>query len=159
MGNFINKEFEIVPINWGNHKLVAKDTHSNTINLNELEEYPNCLYQVYGNSIIYGENKLLYIGQTNAFKRRLIEHIETDFNRILNLSFIIGRFEDENCNSKEILKLIENILICYVKPAYNSTNIKDIHPLSKEKSILILNKGYRGSLPLECSNYWWPKKE
>lgn len=151
--------FEIITIDWEKPILVANDTYAeaDTIVFEkhfDKDNYSNCLYQAYGNSIIYGFNKLLYIGITNNLLNRSSQHIKSDFNRILNLSLSVGKVTTEN-NKPIDLKIIESILICYLKPSYNSDNIKDIYTKSKEKRILILNKGNRGALPLECSNHWW----
>ena len=153
----MKKEFEIIAINWLPPMHIAYDTYleAKTINLNKLENSKNCLYQAYGDSMIYGKNKLLYIGKATDFISRLNNHITTDFNRILNLTITIGKFDKDITIEEHLLEMIENILICYVKPSYNSASLKDIHLPSKKTPILILNKGNRGSLPLECSNYWW----
>lgn len=150
-------EFKTIAINWQPPKQIAHDTYIEwkTINFDQLKIPQDCLYQAYGNSIIYGENKLLYIGQTIDGTRRLRAHLKNKFNRILNLSLTVGEFDNKNQVENQ-LELIENILICYVKPSYNSASLNDIHIASKKTRILILNKGNRGSLPLECSNYWWP---
>jgi hypothetical protein len=153
--------FKVIKINWDNHKQIAFDVfrERKTIKLDEFEEYKDCLYQIYGKSIIYGENKLLYIGQTNNLKSRTNKHLNLEFNRVINLSLTIGKIEVNDSSPTVKLELIEGILICYVKPSYNSANINNIPRISKTDQILILNKGYRGSLPLECSNYWWLSPE
>lgn len=146
-------DFNIIKVNWLDKK---------TYDLNSLsseQEYSNCLYQAYGDSPIYGSDVLLYIGQTNSFRRRTEEHLKSDFNRINNLKLIVGELnfqEYQNLTTSEVLDISESILITMLKPSYNSSNIKDTNFKAKEGiKFLVLNLGNRNSLPLELSNYWW----
>lgn len=146
-------EFKIIKVNW-----LEKTIYSHESLLNELNN-ENCLYQAYGDSPIYGRDVLLYIGQTNNFIRRTEEHLKTDFNRINNLSIIIGELDYLDLNKNQIknaLDISESLLITMLKPSYNSANIKDTSKLLKlEDKYIILNLNNRGSIPLEVTNYWW----
>ncbi len=142
-------EFKIIKVNWLEKKvydLKSIDQESN---------FDNCLYQAYGDSPIYGRDALLYIGQTNNFKRRTVEHLKSDFDRINNLSLIVGEL-DTTIPISDALDICESLLITMLKPSYNSSNIKDTGARAKQsEKYLILNLNNRGVLPLEVSNYWW----
>jgi len=141
--------FKIIRINW----LEKKDYRLDSINGEQ--NFENCLYQAYGDSPIYGRDALLYIGQTNNFKRRTVEHLKTDFSRINNLSLIIGEI-DTHIPISDALDISESLLITMLKPSYNSSNIKDTGELlKKDNKFLVLNLQNRGVLPLEVTNCWW----
>ncbi len=160
-------EFEIVSIDWSDSAIKIQDVfkkETTTAELRNFKDKTDCLYQVYGDSIIYGRDKLLYIGLTSNLSRRTNSHLETDFSRITNFSLLLGEIRwntlsnekfKEAGNRGESLKILESILITYAKPSYNSDNIKDIYPKSRNYNILIQNHGNRRDLPLECSNSWW----
>ena len=144
--------FDIIKVNWLDKRRYNLDS------LVKEPDFKDCLYQAYGDSPIYGRDALLYIGQTNGFIRRTSEHIKSDFNRINNLSLIVGRIETDeaaNLTVPEAMKVAEVLLITMLKPSYNSSNIKDIVQTAKTNKYLILNFGNRNALPLEVSNYWW----
>ncbi len=135
----MQKTFEIIPIKW--------------TDCNQDDTETNCLYCAYGDSPIYGQNVLLYIGRTTQeLVERNKQHLRTDFARINNIRLKKGVFEDSQ-TANEIIETAESLLITMLKPSYNSSNIKN--SLFKEKLYLILNKGNRGVLPLEVSNIWW----
>lgn len=148
-------EFNIIDIEWSKTKIVEDVFNFKKEDLEEIENKEYCLYQAYGDSPIYGRDKLLYIGQTKSSLRRTIEHMKSDFNRILNFSLYIGEIRFEESKREGILDISESILISLLKPSYNSSNVKDIRQVAKDESYLILNKGNRGAIPLECSNIWW----
>lgn len=149
-------EFNVIEIEWSKIS-ITEDVFE--FNSDEVEiKVPNCLdclYQAYGDSPIYGRDALLYIGQTNTADRRTLEHVKSDFNRILNFSLYIGQLNPAKQEFENILNITESVLITLLKPSYNSANIKDIRSIAKTEPYLILNKGNRGALPLECSNIWW----
>ena len=150
----MEKSFMLIEINWFEKKIL--------INNDNLKEIPqkDCLYQVYGDSPIYGRDVLLYIGRTNDPSRRITDHINTDFSRINNRLFYFGQIEEKCVNPDypmdKLLKIAESLLITMLKPSYNSSNIKDTgEPLKGESKYLLLNLKNRGALPLEISNIWW----
>jgi len=146
-------EFDIIKVNW----LDKRRYDLNSVVHNP--DFADCLYQAYGDSPIYGRDVLLYIGRTNSFIRRTLGHLKSDFDRINNLSLIVGQIEideENNLNVEEAMSVAETVLITMLKPSYNSSNIKDLGQKAKAKKYLILNFGNRNALPLEVSNYWWP---
>ena len=145
--------FKQIWINW---------TKKISIDKNKLKEISqeDCLYQVYGDSPIYGRDVLLYIGRTNNPSRRITDHIKTDFDRINNLSIYFGHIDekckDSNHEMKKLIEIAESLLITMLKPSYNSSNIKDTGELLKKgNKYIILNCENRGVLPLEVTNIWW----
>jgi hypothetical protein len=143
----------IIRFNW---KEKISITNENRDDVGKRYTNLNCLYQVYGNSPIYGNDALLYIGRTNNFEQRLEQHLNSDFMRIPNLSIIVGKIDKECNDVPNFLEITECLLITMLKPSYNSFNVKDTGAkLKKGIKYLILNCGNRGDLPLEISNYWW----
>ena len=136
----MEKTFEVISIKWDDCKQDDKELH--------------CLYCAYGDSPIYGRDVLLYIGKTSQeLAERNKQHLKTDFERINNLSFRKGVFENGINHNDDIISKAESLLITMLKPSYNSSNIKNYN--FNDKLYLILNKGNRGTLPLEVSNIWW----
>lgn len=138
--------FEIINIEWKN--LAEVNT----------EQIEKCLYCAYGDSPIYGQTVLLYIGivAKQTLAARIEQHRVSDFSRINNLSYKVGILDNDvtqNPNFEEILHTAESILITMLKPSYNSSNIKSLN--FNGNHYLLLNKGNRGALPLEVSNIWW----
>jgi hypothetical protein len=113
------------------------------------------LYLIYGDSLLYGRNVLLYIGRSVDVGGRLQAHLQEDgfIGRQPNLSY---RFA--NADEKTI-KILEPLLIVMHKPSFNSANLQDLPPESKSHPILIHNHGERGSLLLEVSNYYFLSEE
>lgn len=142
---------KFVNINWTTIPQVTTDAFENK-DISELTNKSNILYQIYGDSPIYGKNVLLYIGITKNSNIRLSQHLEHHFGRVLNLSIRIG--DPENFNDSN-LEILESILINLHKPSFNKEYLHDIAKEAKNELILILNKGNRGALQLECSNIWW----
>lgn len=144
-------QFNVIEINWQRQNIKVDDAFDLTSALKKVNG-KNVLYQIYGNSPIYG-NTLLYIGITKDSNRRFNQHLKGLFSRGLDLDFIIGSIDVEN---DDHLEICESILINLHKPSYNSEYINDIYFKAKEERYMILNKGNRGLLSLECSNVWWP---
>lgn len=152
----MEKKFKPIWINWEKETII--------INKNNLKELiaRDCLYQSYGDSPIYGRDALLYIGRTKNLEQRFYVHMKNGFDRINNLSIIIGRINYDyaktyiNLEKEEILSLTEALLITMLKPSHNSTLIKNTSSLlKKDEKYIILNAGNRGLIPLEISNIWW----
>ena len=140
--------FNLIHINWSREKPDA-------INNKRKNKRKNCLYIVYVDSPIYGNDVLLYIGQKNNFSKREEQHQKSDFERINNARYVIGTSDDFE-NKPNILDISESLLITMLKPSYNSSSIKDVNEyLKKTDKYLLLNNGDRESIPLEISNIWW----
>lgn len=155
---FMGPEFTIISINWS-EKLIPQN---NDIIETIYKDYfkTDCLYQVYGDSPIYGRDSLLYIGRTKNIERRIKDHFKSIFNRINNLSLIFGNVEEQKIepilSTEKSIEISEALLITMLKPSYNSVYIRDTnHYLKEKQKYLILNKGNRASLPLEVTNIWW----
>ncbi len=142
-------EFKEIWVDWSDMQRFSNDKSEFKFPVNGA----NFLYQIYGDSPIYGRNTLLYIGKTIRPKNRTIEHLKTDFGRINNISISFGLVEESDVH---ILSIAESLLVTMLKPSYNSSNIKDSNILVKGNTkYIILNKGSRGVLPLEVTNIWW----
>lgn len=142
--------FNIIEINWSIQSISIDDAFNLNEKINQIEG-KNILYQIYGYSPIYG-NTLLYIGISKNADRRFNQHLRALFGRGLDLKLVIGNVESGIAGELEIA---ESILINLHKPSYNSEYINDIYFKAKKERYLILNKGNRGLLQLECSNIWW----
>ena len=145
----------LIKIEWSKSYLIAADSSQIEERLIfEHQNTTNCLYQLYGDSPIYGLNVLLYIGKSKNGEIRLNQHLNGKANRILNLSIRFGDLSFSKSINEFGLSTAEEILICSVKPSYNAANINSINSKTNDL-IFIQNRGNRGSLPLELSNYWW----
>jgi len=126
------------------------------------------IYQIYGDHPVYGENTLLYIGQTKdqVYSQRLKQHGYFEKSHIhslrrLHLSYFSKTGDINQENRLDFIDLTEKLLINAHFPAYNSQEIKDA--IDKEyfkNEILIMNWGERGKLLPECSSlrystYFW----
>jgi hypothetical protein len=151
------KSVKVIPINWAKPDFLISDVHTAKFDLSEIPDKQNVLYQIYGDSPIYGSETLLYVGKTiRPVKERIQKHLDTNFNRIINFSIRVGEFDfQQTDNIEDILNITETILITMLKPSYNAQNLKDIINIAQNTPYLILNKGNRGLLPLEVSNIWW----
>ncbi|GAA0440689.1 hypothetical protein GCM10008983_17150 [Lentibacillus halophilus] len=125
------------------------------------EETDYGIYQIYGKHIVYGENALLYIGQSNqqTFGTRIKQHsywFEDDF------SIYVGRLSGSHTSTDDIwaddeINLAESLLINVHTPAYNTMNTNTIN-YSKLEHVHILNLGqYKNLLP-ELSGIKWITK-
>jgi ABC-type Fe3+/spermidine/putrescine transport system ATPase subunit len=132
-------------------------------NMKDIQNIP-CIYQIYGDSPIYGQNVLLYIGKANCFEGRMLKHegnLDSFITRQPNRSFRYAEFEKHEKHTEayqEQLSLIcsiEEILIVMHKPSFNSNHIINISAKAKEKFYYIQNEGERGMLQLEVTNYYF----
>ncbi|MFZ7134405.1 MAG: GIY-YIG nuclease family protein [Eubacteriales bacterium] len=112
-------------------------------------EIPNrsIIYQIYGDSPIYGRDKLLYIGQTDGDIARPFSHM--DNKRINNFSVRYAL-----CPKSE-LDFLEAILIATHKPSYNEKCIADSTFIRTNDLRIVFNEDDRGDLLLETSNMYW----
>ncbi len=115
------------------------------------------LYQIYGNSPIYGKNVLLYIGKSEGIGERFGQHLNDIFAYQTNPTVRIGKYPPKSEYSPTMMGIAEAILICSLKPSFNSQEIQNITNMLRKESTfhLVQNCGDRGDLPLECSSYWW----
>lgn len=109
------------------------------------------LYQIYGDSNIYGRNVLLYIGMSKNLKSRVEEQLDPQemIGRQPNLSVRIARVPSGH------LAILESILIAMHKPAFNSATLKGPSKAAKAAPILIRNHANRGALMLEVTNSYF----
>lgn len=131
--------FEVITLNW-----IIADFKSFPIS--------SGVYQIYGDSPLYGKDTLLYIGQASSLRHRSYSHITS------NNSFI-GRQPNKSCRyaevNDELLDIVEQTLIVMHKPSFNSTNIISVGPEIKKRPVYIQNHGERGMLNLEVTNYYF----
>ncbi len=136
--NIIKKEFEIITLDWKEK------------GLNDTLE--TGLYQIYGDSPIYGRGVLLYIGKSTKLDERIQSHFESKES-------FIGRQPNKSCRYAFVedskLEIVEQILIVMHKPSFNSNHIIHISLEARENLYLIQNHGERGMLHLEVSNYYF----
>ena len=116
----------------------------------------NVLYQLYGDSHLYGRDVLLYIGKTNRkVEERLSEHIKSVFGFVNNLSISVGKIINYPVESLEVP---ESILIANHKPSFNKEYIHLLADGATDSKIIIINNGHCLSLKSSCTNYWWVKQ-
>lgn len=132
--------FELIRLDW------KRIDDLNTFNVNE-----SGVYQIYGDSPIYGTNTLLYIGRASKLKNRIIDahnsNQESFITRQPNISFRYAI-----CDK---YKIAEEILIVMHKPSFNSKSIINISIDAREKLFYLQNHGERGMLHLEVTNYYF----
>ena len=133
-------EIEVIRLQWKKMKdYTDAESHSG-------------VYQIYGDSPIYGMNTLLYIGQASNLRARLIDHIERNSKSFItrqpSLSFRIAYAETSQ------ITLIEEILINWHKPSFNSNSIISLQLKSRSSKVLLLNEGERGLLNLAATNLY-----
>jgi excinuclease UvrABC nuclease subunit len=108
------------------------------------------VYQIYGDSPIYGTNMLLYIGKAdNLYNRIQLGHLANEESHIMRQPNISFRYATTNISLNHIA---EEILIVMHKPSFNAMSIGNINNKSKEFPIYIQNFGERGMLNLEVTN-------
>lgn len=113
-------------------------------------------YCIYGAHPVYGQDVLLYIGETKlregrSFFVRLREHFRSRFWYHQNLSYSTGLPGKELSDEETVL--VESILIAAHKPALNRLYIDS----AKEgcEKYLVRNWDFPGSLQFECSGGYW----
>lgn len=141
-----------IKINWS-----QKINLDNIIDLEnfQLNSKNSLLYKIYGDSLLYGRDVLLYIGITVNIRNRFNAHLKSTFGPVNNLKVSIGEILNQ---PKELnLEIPESILIANHKPAMNKEFIHEISPSANKTKIIILNHGFIGMLQSCCTNYWWLK--
>lgn len=111
----------------------------------------NVLYQIYGDSHIYGQNTLLNIGISLNASTRFYQHLTGVFGYANNTSIRIGHL----ATNVDSLEIPESILIANHKPSFNKEFIHDLSPLAKRNKIIVINNGDYGMLKSCCTNFWW----
>lgn len=109
------------------------------------------IYQVYGDSPIYGRDCLLYIGQASSLASRLGQHFTVSpITRVNGRGVRVAR-----CGLK-LLDVAESILIATHKPSMNSEHINGPKsPEATARPFLVQNHGERGALTLQVTNSYW----
>ena len=115
-------------------------------------------YCIYGQHPVYGNNVLLYIGETKrggtgkrTIESRLREHFSGRFWDHTDLEITIG-LSEQKLTDEEICA-VESILIAAHKPALNRKHIDG--STTNSKSFIVHNYGYIRSLASECSGHYW----
>lgn len=151
-------EFRIVDIEWEGPFDIEYDRKNDLYlfeNVPEELRIKSGFYQIYGRHPVYGNDVLLYIGETKkskgrarAFKDRLKEHLTGRFFYHTNLSLYVGPSKEDGKTIQEV----ESVLIEAHKPALNRNHIDS----SKKcrKPLLVRNWGFVGSLNECCTSFW-----
>lgn len=154
------RTFKVITLNWQKLNVNIQHNYSSSSGGDKLEmpeteikKNKAGLYQIYGGSIIYGLDSLLYIGSAMNLKEYLEEHLFENkmINNQQNLS-IRYALVDKDTEVKDMLDITESINIAMHKPSMNSQSI--ITPY-KEDLYLVQNHGERGILNLQVSNSYW----
>jgi hypothetical protein len=109
------------------------------------------LYQLYGDSLLYGRDVLLYIGQAGSLASRLgPELVNSRMIRVNNLSVRVALCD------RELLDVAESVLIANHKPSMNAEYVHSPKsPEATERLYLVQNHGDRGALTLQVTNSYW----
>lgn len=113
------------------------------------------IYQIYGTHPVNGSNNLLYIGKTEGwFGGRMHKHLGWINEEQNEVSIYYGTISND---ISEDIRLVEQMLIYYCAPPYNSSAIFDLNePKSKNgEHTLVLNLFKRNLLPYEVSTLWY----
>ena len=139
------------------YEIDNKQTYLNDIELNDIEyvipdEKPSLDIKYNSNEISFG------LFSQNNFEDHADDEVLEDIDKNQESSKLDVKIDNniEDSDIEYILEIAESILINLHKPSYNSEYINDIYFKAKEDRYLVLNKGNRGLLSLECSNIWWP---
>jgi hypothetical protein len=140
-GEFIMEEltFKVITLHW------------EILDLNSDLTTDSGIYQIYGDSPLYGTNVLLYIGQAHNIQKRINEHKASGsvIARQSNLSIRVAKID------KTLLDIAESILIATHKPSINSEYLN--MPSDTKQLYMIQNHGERGALTLQVTNSYWVK--
>ena len=131
-----SKTFQIITLDW-----VVTDS---------IAGFPDKsgVYQVYGDSSIYGTSCLLYIGQSkNLAARRQQHENDSPISYQNNVSFRYALCDIE------LLDIAESLLISTHKPSMNGMNLKE--PCERSVLYMVQNHGERGVLTLQVTNSYW----
>jgi excinuclease UvrABC nuclease subunit len=120
--------------------------------INDLAQNPfpprSGIYQIYGNSPIYGFKCLLYIGKAKNLQTRTHDHeIKGAISLINGKSYSYAECPEDQ------LTQVESILIATHKPSYNSQCINT--PSNTDTPVMVQNHGERGALVLQVTNSHW----
>jgi hypothetical protein len=154
--------FKVITLNWQKLNVNIQHNYSSSSGGDKLEmpeteikENKAGLYQIYGDSIIYGLDSLLYIGSAMNLKKHLEERLFKNemINNQQNLSIRYALVDkDEDTEVKDMLDITKSINIAMHKPSMNSQNIAKPY---KKDLYLVENHGERGVLNIQVSNSYW----
>ena len=151
-------DFKMIDLEWEERFAVTYDRDLDQYQLDKAPDElldKSGLYQIYGRHPIYGNDVLLYIGETKEnegesrnFQIRLGEHLKSKFYCYTNLSISLAPCSE---NSEAILD-IESVLIHSHQPALNRIHLESHRECNPP--ILIRNWGFVGSLEGCCTSFW-----
>lgn len=157
----MKEEFDVVEIEWHPKLLVRVTGEDWDYRVDEIPEACRqraAFYCIYGSHPIYGEDVLLYIGETKSSPgkmrdvgKRIAEHLSGRFQNFLNLSFTLGVANEDLGDDR--VKAIESILISAHKPALNRQSIDAAIPSAA--GLLVRNYGFSRSLFSELSGTYF----
>jgi|CXWL01.1.fsa_nt_gi hypothetical protein len=113
------------------------------------------LYQIYGNHILYGRDKLLYIGQAadQIFSSRFRQHYKDWLKDEGVIKVYLGRIDSKNYDDKDNwytwrrdISLAEAILVYKYTPCYNSSLKGDYPRLGELGCVRITHLGTKRNL-------------
>jgi hypothetical protein len=155
------QSLEIIDISWSQRRPVNFNEQDMHYKLDSAADprLKDCgFYCIYGAHPVYGQDVLLYIGETKqnhnyqrSFAIRFGEHFKSRFWYHQNLSYSTG-VASKQLTSSEVL-ILESILIAAHKPALNRAHL-DCAKKGSEK-YLIRNWDFPGVLQYECSGGYW----
>lgn len=120
------------------------------LNIEEITDKPG-LYQIYGIHVLYGPDRLLYLGESDNIKGRIFSKHKNWIDREQDISF---RYTEIKESEKDYLADLESLLIFTHSPFYNTSSTSDFHK-AHEEDIIIYNIGERGTLLPEISTKYW----
>lgn len=157
----MKEEVDVIEIEWHPKLLVRVTGVDWDYSVDEIPEACRqraAFYCIYGAHPVYGEDVLLYIGETKSsagkmrdVAKRIAEHLAGRFQNFTNLSFTLG-VADEDLGAERV-RAIESILISAHKPALNRQSIDSAIPSAA--NLLIRNFGFIRSLMTELSGAYW----
>jgi len=138
-GQMESRDFEIITLDWVR------------LPIDEVGPDQPGLYQVYGDSAIYGRDCLLYVGQASSLAVRVDQHLTVSpVTRVNNRGIRVALCD------RTLLDVAESILIATHKPSMNAEYIHQPKaPEATCRPYLIQNHGDRGALTLQVTNSYW----
>lgn len=123
-------------------------------------ERKSSFYCIYGRHPVYGQDVLLYIGESKAgvnsardISNRIKEHLSDRFWNQTDLSISVGiPAKKLDCSQ---MRLVESILIAAHMPALNRQHIDGA--MAGSEHLLVQNLGFIRALVTECSGNYWVK--
>ena len=150
---------EVIKIDWKGSFTIDKILQGNELLFSEIG-----VYQIYGFHPLYGNDVLLYIGRTkneNGFSSRLKNRWEIlNGQDSENVRIYLGvPFSDEKTlqrdEKEKMIEKAEVLMINSLKPAFNSSNVKNVGKNLLQEYIVENYGQYRKLYPIFSSHHSW----